>query len=156
MAIRVVDGFMKTKSKKHYKSALRIIEEAVHLLRSSPGSLLSGYYIGSVPFVLGLMYFWADMSRSANAGEHCTLAALSLAFLYIWMKFWHAVFAHQIRAAANFIRCGHPMSDSIYPLYRVAHRRGDVDSLRFLLRVLSKCRCSCRRRPSKHYHYVHL
>jgi hypothetical protein len=98
MAIRVVDGFMKTKSKKHYKSAIRIIEEAVHLLRSAPGSLLAGYYIGSIPFVLGLMYFWADMSRSANAGEHCTLAALSLAFLYIWMKFWHAVFAHQVRA----------------------------------------------------------
>ena len=98
MAIRVVDGFMKTNSKKHYKSAIRIIEEAVHLLRSSPGSLLAGYYIGSIPFVLGLMYFWADMSRSANAGEHCTLAALSLAFLYIWMKFWHAVFAHQVRA----------------------------------------------------------
>ena len=98
MAIRVVDGFMKTRSKKHYKSAIRLIEEAVHLLRSSPGSLLAGYYIGSVPFVLGLMYFWADMSRSANAGEHCTMAALSLAFLYIWMKFWHAVFAHQVRA----------------------------------------------------------
>ena len=98
MAIRVVDGFMKTRYKKHYKSAIRIIEEAVHLLRSAPGSLLAGYYIGSVPFVLGLMYFWADMSRSANAGEHCTMAALSLAFLYIWMKFWHAVFAHQVRA----------------------------------------------------------
>ena len=44
------------------------------------------------------------------------------------------------------------MPDSIHPLYRVAHRRGDVDSLRVLLRVLSKCRCSCRRRPSKHHH----
>ncbi len=54
--------------------------------------LLSGQH----PFVLGLMYFWADMSRGANAGEHCTLAALSLASLYIWMKFWHAVFAHQV------------------------------------------------------------
>jgi len=98
MAIRLVDGFMKTSSKKHYKSAIRIIEEAVHLLRSAPGSLLAGYYLGSVPFVLGLMYFWADMSRSANAAKHCTLAALSLAFLYVWMKFWHAVFAHQVRA----------------------------------------------------------
>ena len=89
---------MKPAPKKHHQSAIRIIEEAVDLLRSAPGSLLAGYYLGSTPFVLGLMYFWADMSRGANAGEHCTLAALSLASLYIWMKFWHAVFAHQVRA----------------------------------------------------------
>jgi hypothetical protein len=89
---------MKASSKKHYKSAVLIIEEAVHLLRSAPASLLAGYYLGSIPFVLGLMYFWADMSRSANAGKHCAVAALSLAFLYAWMKFWHAVFAHQVRA----------------------------------------------------------
>jgi len=98
MAVRVVDGIMKPGHKKHHQSAIGIIEEAVHLLRSAPGSLLAGYYLGSAPFVLGLMYFWADMSRSANAAEHRTMAALSLAFLYVWMKFWHTVFAHQVRA----------------------------------------------------------
>ena len=66
MAVRVVGGIMKPGHKKHHQSAIRIIEEAVHLLRSAPGSLLAGYYIGSAPFVLGLMYFWADMSRSAT------------------------------------------------------------------------------------------
>src|SRR5210317_1854817 len=98
MAVRVVDGIMKPGHKKHHKSAIRIIEEAVHLLRSAPGSLLAGYYLGSAPFVLGLMYFWADMSRSANAGEHRTMAALGLAFLFVWMKLWHTAFAHQVRA----------------------------------------------------------
>jgi hypothetical protein len=98
MAVRMVDRIMKPTPKKHHQSAIRIIEEAVHLLRSAPGSLLAGYYLGSAPFVLGLMYFWADMSRSANAAEHRALAALSLAFLYIWMKFWHTVFTHQVRA----------------------------------------------------------
>ena len=109
MAIRVVDGFMKARSKKHYKSAIRIIEEAVHLLRSSPGSLLAGYYLGSAPFVLGQMYFWADMSRSADAAKHCTIAALSLTFLYVWMKFWQAVFAHQVRAQMT----GEPFSGDL-------------------------------------------
>ena len=37
---------MKPGHKKHHKSAIRIIEEAVHLLRSAPGSLLGGYYLG--------------------------------------------------------------------------------------------------------------
>jgi len=97
MAVRMVAGIMKPAHKKHHQSAIRIIEEAVHLLRSAPGNLLAGYYLGSAPFVLGLMYFWADMSRSASAGDYRTVAALSLAVLYIWMKFWQTVFTHQVR-----------------------------------------------------------
>ena len=97
MAVRMVAGIMKPAHKKHHQSAIRIIEEAVHLLRSAPGNLLAGYYLGSAPFVLGLMYFWADMSRSASAGDYRTVAALSLAVLYIWMKFWQTVFTHQLR-----------------------------------------------------------
>ncbi|MGD2013853.1 MAG: DUF4129 domain-containing protein [Desulfobacterales bacterium] len=121
---------MKTNSKKHYKSAIRIIEEAVHLLRSSPGRLLAGYYTGSVPFVLGLMYFWADMSRSANAGEHCTLAALILAFLYIWMKFWHAVFAHQVRVQMT----GEPPSNwSWQRIVSVAASQSLIQATRFIV-----------------------
>ena len=69
MANGLVDTAMKPSQKKYQKSALRIIEEAVHLLRTGPGLLLSVYYLGSVPFVLGLLYFWADMSRSPNANE---------------------------------------------------------------------------------------
>ena len=64
----MVDRVMTSRSKKQHQSAIRIIEEAVQLLRAGPGRLLAGYYLGSVPFVLGLMYFWADMSRSASAG----------------------------------------------------------------------------------------
>ncbi len=75
-----------------------MIEEAVHILRAAPGALLTVYYIGSVPFVLGLLYFWADMSRSAKAHEYSAMAALGLAFLFVWMKFWHTVFMYQVRA----------------------------------------------------------
>ena len=98
MADRVVDGIMKPGRKRHQKSAIRMIEEAVHLLRSAPASLLAAYYLGSVPFVLGLMYFWADMSRSAKAAEHSAMSAVGLAFLYVWLKFWHAVFVEGLRA----------------------------------------------------------
>ena len=98
MAVRVVDGIMKQGRKKHHKSAIRMIEESVHLLRSAPVALLAGYYLGSVPFVLGLLYFWADMSRNAHANEHSAVAAAGLAFLFVWMKFWQTVFALQVRA----------------------------------------------------------
>ncbi len=85
-------------TKKHQKSAIRLIEEAVHVLRRAPGSLLSVYYLGGVPFVLGLLYFWADMSRSADAHQHSTSAAFGLAILFVWMKFWHTVYMYQVRA----------------------------------------------------------
>ena len=98
MAERLVDGIMKKSQKTHQKSAIRMIEEAVHILRAAPGALLSAYYIGSVPFILGLLYFWADMSRGADAYEYSAVAALGLSFLFVWMKFWQTVFMHQIRA----------------------------------------------------------
>jgi hypothetical protein len=96
MANRLVDTAMKPGQKKYQKSALRIIEEAVHLLRTGPGLLLSVYYLGSVPFVLGLLYFWADMSRSPNASEYSAAAALGLAFLFVWMKVWQSIFALRV------------------------------------------------------------
>ena len=89
---------MSKNSKKHHKRAIRMIEEAVHILRAAPGALLTFYYVGSVPFVLGLLYFWADMSRSANAHQYSAMAAMGLSFLFIWMKFWQTVYMLRVRA----------------------------------------------------------
>jgi hypothetical protein len=94
----MVVAAMKTRQKKNQKSALRIIEEAVHLLRTAPLFLLSVYYLGSVPFILGLLYFWADMSRSAHAHEYSAAAALGLAILFVWMKVWQRLFVLRIHA----------------------------------------------------------
>jgi hypothetical protein len=79
---------------------MELVEEAVHLLRRAPAGLLAGYYFGSLPFVLGLLYFWADMSRSPFAARHLSGSALGLALLFLWMKFWQAVFAANLRARA--------------------------------------------------------
>jgi hypothetical protein len=97
VANRLVDGKMNKRPKKHHKSAIRMIEEAVHILRSAPAALLTVYYFGSVPFVLGLLYFWADMSRSANAHEYSAVAAIGLSALFVWMKFWQTLFMYQVR-----------------------------------------------------------
>ena len=89
---------MKTQQKKDRKSAVRIIEEAIHLLRTAPGVLLSVYYLGSVPFVLGLLYFWADMSRSAHANDYSAAAAMGLTGLFVWMKVWQRLFTLRVQA----------------------------------------------------------
>ncbi len=80
------------------KGAIEIVEEAVHLLRTAPSSVFVIYYLGSLPFILGLIYFWADMSKSAVADQHCAEMSLFLAILYVWMKCWQAIFAAQLKA----------------------------------------------------------
>jgi len=90
----------KNRSKQHVQEQgyLEIIDEATHLLRRTPVSVLSYYYIGSVPFVLGFLYFWSDMSRSAFAFQHAAEAALSLSLLFIWMKCWQSLFCRRLSA----------------------------------------------------------
>lgn len=97
MAVRVVEHAMKKAPKQHGKSVILLLEEAVHLLRKAPMFLLSSYYIGTLPFILGLFYFWADMSRSADAQSYHAVASLGIALLYVWMKCWHVVFAARVK-----------------------------------------------------------
>ena len=74
------------------KGALELLEQAVHLLRLAPAEVIGFYYIGTIPFALGFLYFWADMSRSAFAAQHCGRSAFVLVLLFAWMKTWQALF----------------------------------------------------------------
>ena len=130
MADRLVVAAMKPSQKKYQRSAIRIIEEAVYLLRSAPGLLLSVYYLGSVPFVLGLLYFWADMSRSANANEYSAAAALGLAFLFVWMKFWQTVFARRVQAQ---ISGDQPSNWSLRQIASITATQSLVQATRFIV-----------------------
>lgn len=77
---------------------LTVVEEAFHLLRGAPVTLLAPYYIGSLPFILGLLYFWADMRHSAFAERYVAQAALGLSVLFVWMKCWQAAYGGRLRA----------------------------------------------------------
>jgi hypothetical protein len=78
------------------RGALDIIEEATHLLRLLPARILACYYVGALPFVLGFLYFWADMSQSAFARERLEGAAFTLSLAFVWMKCWHSVYAARL------------------------------------------------------------
>ena len=78
--------------------SIQLIEEATHVLRQCPVSLLAAYYIGTLPFMIRLLYFWADMSRSASAADRLTTASMTLALLFVWMKFWQSLFVQGIKA----------------------------------------------------------
>ncbi len=79
-------------------AALDLIEEAAHLLRRAPAGLLGRYYLGAVPFVLQLLYFWSDMSRGAMAQTRCGVTAGGLVLVYLWMRTWQARFGAGLRA----------------------------------------------------------
>jgi len=79
-------------------SALQLIEEATHVVRSAPPRALLTYYAGAVPFVVGFLYFSADMSTSPFAAQHAAEAALGVTALFIWMKVCQAAFAQCILA----------------------------------------------------------
>lgn len=78
-------------------ASLDLLEEAVHTLRLMPRHFLLFYYLGSVPFVLGLLYFVTAMTHSAFAAAESAPAAFALAALFVWMQVWQAVFAARLR-----------------------------------------------------------
>lgn len=78
------------------KTGVTLLEEAVTLLRSSTVATLAKYYVGTIPFVLAFLFFWADMSQSAFAQERLAGETVILGFLFVWMKCWHAGFARDL------------------------------------------------------------
>ena len=88
-----------TRKRESGSGALEVIEEATHLLRVAPAATLLPYYLGSIPFVLGFLYFWIEMSRSPFASQDLPEAAMLLAVLFVWMKTCHVLFGRRLRAA---------------------------------------------------------
>lgn len=80
---------------------IETVEQAVNVLRNSPASLLATYYVGTLPFVLALVYFWADMSQGRFAAAHAGLSSLGLAVLFVWMKTWQTFFARRTLSAVQ-------------------------------------------------------
>lgn len=80
------------------KNALDLVEEAFYLLRNAPTPAFAAYCVGTLPFLLAFLFFWADMGRSATAYDHAAPAALGVAALYVWMSIWQAVFAQALRS----------------------------------------------------------
>ena len=79
------------------RTALDLVEEAARLLRRAPSGVLLRYYIGSVPCLLGLLYFFTDVTRGAFASTHLVGASFGAALLYLWMKCWHTAFNSGLR-----------------------------------------------------------
>lgn len=82
--------------RRHEKGAVELFDEATALLKRTPLATIAVFYMGTIPFILGLLFFWADMSRSPAAYDHAGAAALGMAVLYVWMCAWQSAFAHRL------------------------------------------------------------
>lgn len=95
----MVEIAVKEKPDTSQPGALALADQAVHLLRRRGRPALAGYLAGTLPFLLGILYFWSDMSRSPDAREYCGPAAAGVALLFVWMKFWHVRFCRELWCA---------------------------------------------------------
>ena len=85
-----------SKKKQNKHRAIDLLETAVHLLRClSPASWII-YLIGTLPFVLGLLFFFSEMITLSFATSRCFPEAIGLVLLYLWMRSWQAIFAQQL------------------------------------------------------------
>ena len=117
------------------RSAIELLEEAFHLLREAPPGLLLIYYVGTLPFLLGVLFFWAEMAHSAFAAAHCAEESLGLALLYIWMSFWHARFARSL-----YLRLTGAPAPAQVEVWRTTHLQALVQSTKlFVLPVAFLC-----------------
>ena len=80
------------------KGSIELIEEAFCLLRRAPGPALMFYFLGTMPFLLLLLYFWSDMARSPFAESNLIPGVIALTALFIWMKTAQALFAQRLLA----------------------------------------------------------
>ena len=87
---------LRPKSREKGIGAVELLEQATALLRQAPLDTLASYYLGTLPFMLVLLWFWADMSRSADADLRLAGGALALAILFIWMKVWQSRFSGRL------------------------------------------------------------
>jgi hypothetical protein len=79
-------------------TAIELIEEAVQLLRLAPTGTLVLYFAGAIPFVLGLLFFWAHTTWFNPSSEVVAWGALGLAGLFVVMKTAQAEFCARLTA----------------------------------------------------------
>lgn len=89
---------MKTGRDAKGPGALELIEESVHLLRRASVGTLAIYFAGTVPFVLGFMFFWARTTWFRPSEGALAWAALGLVGLFGAMKVAHAEFCARLLA----------------------------------------------------------
>ena len=77
--------------------AIRVLEEAVGLVRQASPRVLLIHWIGSVPFALALLWSWDSISSTHTTDAAWAAQSFALALLLLWMNCWRSVYAAKLR-----------------------------------------------------------
>jgi hypothetical protein len=78
-------------------SPIDVLDRAFSLAAGQVAAVLT-HFLGSVPFLIGLLWFLDDMRTSRNALDRCLPEACGVALLYLWMNYCRARFSGGLRA----------------------------------------------------------
>ena len=76
--------------------AVDCLEESFHVLRVNCFSLLPIYCLGTIPFVLGVIYFINDMCQRSDAKFIVPEYAFFMALLFLWKNFFQTLFCGKL------------------------------------------------------------
>ena len=79
-------------------SAVEVIEEAIHLLRTAVWRSLALVWVGAVPFAMGALLFWRDMTNHRGGDMLCAFESLLLVVLLLWMNVWRGILTVTLHA----------------------------------------------------------
>jgi hypothetical protein len=78
--------------------AIEIVEEAIHVLRGAGVRAWSLIWTGAIPFALGVLLFWRDMTHYSRNGVLCAWESLLLVALLLWLNVWRGIFASTLHS----------------------------------------------------------
>ena len=76
---------------------VRLLEDAVDLIRQAGAGSLVYHWMGSVPFAAGLLLGWNSATSSRTSDAAWAAESLLLAVAWVWMNCWRAVYAGKLR-----------------------------------------------------------
>ena len=77
--------------------AIRLLEDAVGLIRQAPAGVLVSYWMGSVPFALALLVSWSSVTNTRTTDASWAGESMVLALLLLWMNCCRTVYAGKLR-----------------------------------------------------------
>jgi hypothetical protein len=75
-----------------------LVEEAIHVLRGAGVRGLALIWTGAIPFAVGVLLFWRDMTHYDRNVELCAWESLLLVALLLWMNVLRGLFAASLHA----------------------------------------------------------
>ncbi len=107
---------------------IRLIEEAIVLLRRQDMRSWSQYLLAAVPFLLTLLLFFRDMS-SGYLADRCAVESLACTLAFLWASAWKAKFGATLLTSMN----GPAASSQQGSFFRALYLQSILQTLKLLV-----------------------